>query len=157
MSIVKKIVKADNINLRKWINFYPLFWFTGIRYKISSNYRTMDIKIPLRWYTRNNNGAMFGGVMLLASDPFPALLFQKIYPFTIAWTKKHSIEYLRPAYSSVTARIEIDDNILVQINNQFEVSKSSEISFDYYFYDRQNNKVAKVTTTCFLKKKAFTS
>jgi len=142
----KKIISLGTV-----LRFYPPFLFFGIKIKFSKDYKRVDIKVPLRGYFKNNTGVMFGGAMCVASDPFPALLFERLIPNTLAWTKNHKLEYLRPVKSFITLQFEVTDEDFDFISTELQTHGKVEKTFEYYFYDKSGHKVAKVTSTAYLR------
>lgn|GEM_PF-3580317 len=141
----------------RWIKFdrllqcYPMFFFLGLRIRISSDYRHLKIRVPLRFYIRNNSGVMFGAAMATASDPFPALLLQKIFPGTVAFTRAHSVKYLRPAKSAVTMVVHLSEANIQSVETELQVMGKAERTYTYYFVNQQNKRVAEVTSTAYLR------
>ena len=152
-SLVEILMKTRFLSFGKLLEFYPPFLFFGVKIKISEDFKQIRMRIPLRFYIKNNTGVMFGGVMCLTSDPFPALLLQKIVPNTIAYTLSHQLEYLRPAKSSVEMLINISDEVLLKIHQDVLEKGRAEAVFEYYFTNSKGKRVAKVTSKAFLKKK----
>jgi acyl-coenzyme A thioesterase PaaI-like protein len=155
-NLIQAITENKALSLRKVLKFYPIFRFLGLKLKISEDYRNITLKLPLRWYLKNNTGVMFGGSLSSASDPFPALLFQKIIPNTTAWTKSHSIKYLRPIRTSVHCTFSISEDDIIEITNSIEKSGWAEKTFIYYFFDKKGQQVAEVTNVSFIKRKSKT-
>jgi len=136
----------------KWIRFYPPFFFLSLKPKIYNNGKSIKLTIPFRRLLRNNNGVMFGGALLMLSDPFPALLFEELIDGVKAWTVAHSIEYLKPIRSRVEAEIHISETDIMYFEEGLKTNKSCEKQFEYYFTDKKGRKVAKVTTTALVRK-----
>lgn len=137
--------------IARWINLYPPLLFFGIKVSISADHREVAIEVPLRWYYRNNTGVMFGAVLSVASDPFPALLFQKLLPGTTAWTRAHHIEYLHPCRSSARATYRITDEDVAALAGPLESTGRAFREFEYGFVDRDGTLVARVTNTTYLR------
>jgi hypothetical protein len=132
---------------------YPPFLFFGIKVKISKEYHEINLFVPLRWYFRNNSGVMFGGVLLLASDPFPAILFQKIIPRSTAYTVKHSIKYLKPATSSVQMQLTIKKQDVLEMSSKIKEKGYVFKEYVYSFRDTYTTEeIARVKTLVYIKR-----
>jgi len=153
MSLVEWINKKNLIRYDRLLGLYPLFFFIGARIRFSNDFRRISLYIPLRWYNKNNNGVMFGGIMCLISDPFPSLVFEKIIPGVSAWSKAHSINYLLPAHSAVQATIELNEEEIEDIKQQLLEKGKAEKIFQYYFVDTKGRKIALVSSTSYLRKR----
>ena len=151
-SFFERLLKIKWISYQTLLQWYPMFIFLGLKINISADYRNISIRIPNRWYIRNNTGILFGGAMCATSDPFPALLFERIIPGAKAWTVAHSIEYIRPAYTSVTMNIHINEDIINNMIHQLEHEKYARHTFEYYFMDEKKHRIAIVRSTAFVKK-----
>lgn len=151
MSIVERIHRSRIIRYDRLLEWYPPFFFIGARIRFSKDYRKIRLRIPLRWYLKNNNGVLFGGVMCLLSDPFPALVFEKIIPGTSAWNRTYNIDYLLPAKSRIEAQIEIAEQDIAELKLQLDEKGKAQKTFEYYFYDTSDRQVAKVSNTIYLR------
>lgn len=153
MNLIKKIAAQKNIRLDRLFNWYPVFRFIGIKIKISNNYKEISIKIPLRWYIKNNTGIMFGGVIGLASDPFPSIVFERIFDNCFAYSTMHKVEYLSPTRSSIHASIIINDSDIDDLKTQLKSFAKAQKTFNYVFIDKKRNVVAKITSEIYLRRK----
>ncbi|MDF1548153.1 MAG: DUF4442 domain-containing protein [Bacteroidales bacterium] len=153
MSIVERIHRSKIIRYDRLLEWYPLFFFIGARIRFSKDYRKISLGIPLRWYLKNNNGVLFGGVMCLLSDPFPALVFEKIIPGTSAWNRTFSIDYLLPAKTRIEAKIEITEQDIDELKHQLNEKGKAQKTFEYYFIDKHDRQIAKVSNTIYLRKR----
>lgn len=151
MALFEWIHKRIGLHLRTIIRFYPPFLLLGLKARISKDGKSVVLKVPSRWFYTNNNGVTFGGVLLLISDPFPSLLFEKLIPNSKAWTTEHYIEYLRPIKGAVQANVSISDEALTYFINELKDKRSAKMSFEYFFKDIRGRKVARVSTTSFIK------
>lgn len=84
--------------------------------KIHKNFRGADIKINRSLFTLNFGGAIFGGTLYSATDPFYAMLFGQIlnhrgYHVSV-WLKSASIHFLRPAKSNLYYSIVISEDMI---------------------------------------------
>lgn len=153
MALIERLARSRRLPFALLLRFYPPFLFMGARVELSDDCRRLRLKLPLRWYGRNNNGALFGGFLCAASDPFPALLFERILPGVAAWTRSHRLDYLRPAQSAVVMRLEIDDATVAELRADLESEGRAERAFEYYFRDERGRRVARVTSTAYLQRR----
>lgn len=134
----------------KRLSWYPPFLAFGIDLRWSDDAHRLDVTVPLRWYFRNNSGAMFGGAMLVASDPFPALMLQRLIPGCVAFTGRHEIRYLRPAQSAVSFFVELGRDEVAQLADELRRRRRAQKQYEYYLRDVSGRRVAKVTTNAVL-------
>lgn len=152
MVFYKWMHKHIGLHLRTIVRFYPPFLLMGLKAQISKDGRNVILKVPSRWFYTNNNGVTFGGILLLISDPFPSLLFENLIPNVKAWSTKHCIEYMRPIKGEVRATVLISDETLSFFTNELKDNRSARMSFEYFFEDLKGRKVARVSTTSFIRK-----
>lgn len=100
-------------NILKWgMRLYPPLLFQRIWVKkIHKNFRGADIKINRSLFTLNFGGAIFGGTIYSATDPFYAMLFGQIlthkgYHVSV-WLKSASIQFLKPGKENLYYNIKI--------------------------------------------------
>lgn len=151
-SLVERLMSTKLLSFDRLLQFYPMFLFLGLKIRITKDFREVYIRIPLRFYIKNNTGVMFGAAMCTASDPFPALLFQKIFTGTIAFTRSHKLEYMRPAKSAVEMAVKISDEDLQEVATMLDKFGKAEKTFEYFFTDKKGKRVAKVTSVAYLRK-----
>jgi hypothetical protein len=125
----------------------------GAKVRISEDYRRIRLRLPIRWYIRNNNGVMFGGAISMLSDPFPAIVFEKIFDQVAAWTKGMEVKYLMPAKTAIEANIEISDQDIADLKSQLEEAGKAEKVFTYYFLDKKSRQVAYISNMIYLRNK----
>src|SRR5512136_1645914 len=92
--------------LTRWrLNFFPAYRGTGARITyIADDWREVRIKLPLNWRTRNYVGTIFGGSMYGAVDPiYMVMLIRSLGPGCVVWYKGATIQFKRPARSTLHA------------------------------------------------------
>jgi acyl-coenzyme A thioesterase PaaI-like protein len=137
----------------KLLEFYPPFFFMGAKVaKITSDYRSIRVELPLRWYSKNHNGTMFGGFICAISDPIAALLCSRIFAECEVWTQSHSVKFLRPGRTRLHFDIHITDQDLEQIRLGLETHHKMSHTFEFDFKDRHQKVIAHVSNTVFLRK-----
>ncbi len=153
MRFLRKLVDSKKIELKTAIRFYPPFVFLRLKVRVRSDYMRVNAVIPNRWFLRNNNNSVFGGVMLLVSDPFPALLFEHHFENCQAWTVNHSITYLRPSYGEIHMQVDITHEDINYMKTALLNKRSVVKEFTYFFEDERGHKIAEVKNVSCLRKK----
>ena len=109
--------------LRRYaFNFFPAYRGTGGRVTyIADDFKTIRIKVPLNWRTRNYVGSIYGGSMYGAIDPMYMIMFIKLLgPKYIVWDKAATIRFKKPGRSTLTAQFTVDDAELDSIRSELE-------------------------------------
>jgi acyl-coenzyme A thioesterase PaaI-like protein len=154
MGVVRFISRKFDFIPQDWLlQVYPPFLFFGA--KITSVDHQVKIELPLRWYNKNFHGTMFGGLMCAVSDPFSALLTQRLLGVkkVDVWTKKNCVEFMRPATSTLTLTVVVSDEDLQAIQKSLDEDDRAVHSFTHFFTDRRGREVAKVENTIFVRLK----
>jgi uncharacterized protein (TIGR00369 family) len=142
----------DFIGESRKLELYPPFFFMGIKVThLHSEYRQLSVRLPLRWSSKNHHGTMFGGFIAALADPLPALLCARIFPGTDVWTKKCSVQFLRPGRTDLEVRVEVTEEHVQSIGAELSRSGASAPRFHYYFYDSRDRKIARVTNIVAMK------
>ena len=142
--------------MRFFLNLYPPYLFTRTRVKsISPDWREAVVVLKKSLLTRNYVGTTFGGSIFAASDPFFMLLLIKILGIRehIVWDKAATIEYKRPARSSLTLRFAISDADLEAIRRDLESKAKSEPVLRVDAIDREGQVCATVSKTIYIRRK----
>ena len=100
--------------LRRLMNLWPPFLFTGIRVlDISADWRRARVLLRRHWYNRNYVGTHFGGSLFAMTDPFWMILtMQRLGRDYIVWDKAGEIEFVAPGREDVFAEFHVDDAML---------------------------------------------
>ena len=109
--------------LRRYaFNFFPAYRGSGGRVTyIADDMKTIRIKVPLNWRTRNYVGTIYGGSMYGAIDPIYMLMFIKLLgPKYIVWDKAATIRFKRPGRTTLTAEFTVTDEELSSIRSELE-------------------------------------
>lgn len=142
--------------MRRLLNLYPPYLFTRTRVKsISADWRESVVELKKSIFTRNYVGTTFGGSIFAASDPFFMLMLIKIFGIKghIVWDKAATIEYKRPARSTLTFRFVITDQDLAAIENELEERGKSEPVLCVDAIDRSGEVCATVRKTLYIRVK----
>lgn len=99
------------------MNVWPPFVGAGIRVRhIAADFRSATVEMRLRATNRNYVGSHFGGSLYAMTDPFfMIMVVRNLGSEYRVWDKAGSIDYVAPGRGRVWARLELDDEDLVQI------------------------------------------
>jgi len=146
--------------LKGWLfklwNWWPPFLGAGIRIEqVDPQFRSLTVRLKLRFWNRNYVGTQFGGSMFAMTDPFMmVLLIQNLGSDYIVWDKAASIRYLKPGKTDVTARFEINDQILEQIRTELTHKEKMDWHTQIQVIDVQQQVIAEVDKTIYIRKKS---
>ena len=97
--------------LMRWaFNWWPCYWGTGARVThIASDWRTVKVRLPLSWRTRNYVGTLFGGSLYAAVDPFfMIMLMKQLGPAYEVWDKAATIRFRKPGRTTLFATFRLE-------------------------------------------------
>lgn len=119
--------------------------------EVSPDYRYMHVRLPLRWYGKNMYGTMFGGFICAVTDPLAALLCAKLFPGTQVWSKKHTVDFVRPGRTTVDFKIKVTDEHLAQMDQQLKADSKALCEFRYSATDTKGHLVAEIQSTVYVR------
>ncbi len=105
--------------LRRLLNIYPPFVFSGIRVDaVSDDWHHARVRLKLRWYNRNYVRTAFGGSLFAMTDPFwMIMVLECLGPDYIVWDKAAEIEFVAPGKEDVYASFDLEDGVLDEIRS----------------------------------------
>lgn len=140
--------------LRFLLNIWPPYLGAGIRVRhVASDYRSITVETPLRWYNRNFVGTQFGGSLYAMADPFFMLMLMHVLGGEYrVWDKTGSIEYLAPGHGRVWARIELTDDDLAQIRRMTAAGDKHLHLFQVDIKDDDGMVVARIEKIVYIRR-----
>lgn len=141
--------------LRRFINYWPPYFFTGIRAtRISADFRNADVELRAHWYNRNYVDTHFGGSLFAMTDAwYMIMLIQNLGRDYYVWDQRASIEYLSPGRGTVRAQFRLDDEILQRIREHTASGEKYLPEFQVDIVNAENQLVARVIRTLYIRKK----
>lgn len=118
-------------HLRLGLNLYPPYLGTGITVtEISDDFRSIRVRMPLRFYNRNYVGTHFGGSLYSMCDPFFMLMVIKnLPPGHVVWDKEARIRFIRPGRGTVQAHFRLTEADLDALRAGLEREGTAERVF----------------------------
>ncbi len=110
-------MKITPSRLRRLMNLWPPFLFTGIRVTaIGEDWRSARTVLRRRWYNRNYVGVHFGGSLFAMTDPFWMILIgENLGRDYRVWDQAATIEFVAPGRSDVSCEFLVTDAILDEL------------------------------------------
>ena len=105
---------------RRWLirllSLYPPYLGAGIRVRVAPDFRTVTVRMRLRFWNRNYVGTQFGGSLYSMCDPFFMLiLLEHLGPGYVVWDKAATIRFRRPGKGTVRATFHIPEERIAEI------------------------------------------
>ena len=137
------------------MNLWPPFLGAGITVEhIAKDFRHAKVRLKLGLLNRNIVGVHFGGSLFAMTDPFFMMMVsQNLGKGYIIWDQAAKIEFLKPGKGKVHAEFEITQEQLDQIITAAESGDKVLKDFVVDIKDRENDVVARVTKTLYIRKK----
>lgn len=145
--------KANTV--RRIMNLWPPFLFSGIRLtRVAQDYRSAEVQLRKHWFNQNYVGVHFGGSLFAMTDAcYMVMLMEVLGKAYYVWDRRAEIEYLKPGRGTVTARFEISDEKLKDILDHTAGGEKYFPQFTVDITDAQDEVVARVVKTLYVKKK----
>ncbi len=136
-------------------NYFPAFWGTGAKVTyISEDLRTIRIKLPLNFRTKNIYGTLFGGAMYAALDPiYPIIIKVGLGSGYIIWDKAGAIRYRKPGRSALFAECSMGGQELADLKARLESESSVDVDREIELVDAQGVVHAVVQKTIYVARK----
>jgi acyl-coenzyme A thioesterase PaaI-like protein len=141
--------------LRRIVNLWPPFLFTGIRItRLTEDFREGEVVLKHHWYNRNYVGTHFGGSLFAMTDPmYMIMLMQNMGHEYYVWDRRATIDFLKPARGTVTASFKLDDATLADIRAKTASGEKYFPEFTVKISDASGEVVASVLRTVYVRKK----
>ena len=141
--------------LKLALNFYPPYLGAGVKVTyISEDWQELHVSMSLRWFNRNAVGTHFGGSLYSMVDPhLMLLLMQLLGNDYLVWDKTADIEFIKASKSKVTSIIKVTNNDLEVIKNKTCSGEKYFSNFVVEIRDAENDLVAMVKKTIYVRKK----
>ena len=130
------------------LEWYPPFWLMRIRVeRLSPDWRSVRIRLPLNAYNRNPGGSMFGGAIAALADPIAALSCNRVFPGNNVWTRVLKLDFRRAGRTDLELRFEMDVETEQQIRLELARRGRATPAFQYAFYDTDDHLCVQVHNT----------
>lgn len=139
------------------MRFYPPLLFQRIWVKkFKKDFRGAEVKIVKSIFNINYNKSIFGGTIFSAADPFFAvciyqILQQKGYE-TRVWTKSASIQFIKPAYTSLHFSFYINDREIDEMLQGLDAAGKCSQVYPLEIFDTKSELCAIVDTEVHVRK-----
>ncbi len=134
-----------------FMNLYPPYVFFGVRVHFSDNFYTCKLSLANRFYFKNGHGTIFGGAILAATDPIPAVQFSRIFPKTQVWTKAHEVIFRKPGRTKLHAHITLSPEEMLQVKSDLKNEGKHIDTYTYVLWDESKDVVAEVRSTVYIR------
>lgn len=150
---VKTVINANL--LRKGMNIWPPFLGAGITVEsIAKDFRHAKVRLKHGLLNRNILGVHFGGSLFAMTDPFFMMMVsQNIGKGYIVWDQAAKIEFLKPGKGTVHASFELTQSQIDEIISAAESGNKVLRDFVVDVKDREEDVVARITKTLYIRKK----
>lgn len=141
----------------KWIlNLYPPLLFQRIWVKqFHKDFKGVEVVISNSVFNRNYNGSIFGGTIYAATDPFYAILFDRLMRqhghFCKVWLKSASISFLKPGLEKLYFTISISDEMIAEAKASLDINGKFVKSFPVNLYDKDGELCATAMNEVYLR------
>ncbi len=137
------------------MNLWPPFLGSGIKVEhIAKDFRQARVRLKLSLFNRNIVGVHFGGSLFAMTDPFFMMMVsQNIGKGYIVWDQAAKIEFLKPGKGVVHASFELTQEQIDDITSAAVSGDKVLKNFVVDVKDREEDVVARITKTLYIRKK----
>jgi hypothetical protein len=143
--------------LRHLFNLMPFYRRTGGRVAfISKDEKEIHIKLPFKWNTKGWTGVLYGGHIYSAVDGVHVTLLHRIMGDEyLIWDKSAEIKYLKPARTSLLAKIIIPAGEVETIRKILTKKDTTDREYTIEWKDKNGDVCAIIEKKVHFKRKAF--
>lgn len=137
------------------LNIWPPFWGAGIRItEISDDFRSVKVRLKLKWWNKNANRSQFGGSIFAMTDPIYSLMLMGILREQYyVWDKEASIDFIKPGFSDLRAEFVISQGMLEQILRSTASGEKCFPEFITHIHNKDGDVVATIQRKLYIRKK----
>lgn len=141
--------------LRRVMNFWPPFWFAGIRIvDVAPDWSAAKVRLKLNLMTRNYVGTQFGGSLFSMTDPFwMILVMHRLGPDYVVWDKRAEIEFLRPGKTHVQTDFVVDPAVVHELRDAADQGEKVLRWFENDIVDTSGQVVARVRRQLYVRRR----
>ena len=141
--------------LRRFMNFWPPFLFSGIHVtRFSDDFRHVRVELRQRWYNRNYVGTHFGGSLFAMTDPFWMILaMRRLGPDYLVWDRAGEITFDKPGRGTVVAEFDLDDATVDELRTAAAGGDKVLRWFETAIHDAEGEVVARVRKQVYVRLK----
>jgi len=141
--------------LRRVMNLWPPFLGAGITVEeITKDFRSAKVRLKHGLLNRNILGVHFGGSLFAMTDPFFMMMVsQNIGKCYIVWDQAAKIEFLKPGKGLVHVTFDLTKPQIDEIISAAESGDKVLKDFVVDVNDREEDVVARITKTLYIRKK----
>ncbi|KAB8028555.1 YiiD C-terminal domain-containing protein [Fluviispira multicolorata] len=149
-------MKLKMKTMLKLMSFWPPYLGAGVRINnISDDMTSLNVEMKLKFWNKNIKGTQFGGSLYSMIDPFLVLLLMHhLGREHIIWDKSATIHFKKPAEGKVFAKILITKEQIDEIHKKAINGDKVEPKFTLHINDENNNIIAEIEKTLYIRKKA---
>ena len=138
--------------LLRLLSLWPPYLGAGIRVRPSKDLRTYEVRMKLRWWTRNYVKTQFGGSLYSMCDPFFMLiLMEGLGRGYIVWDKAATIRFRRPGKGTVRATFHVPQERIDEIRAAADRGEKVEPVFQVDILDEEGEVVAEVEKLLYIR------
>ena len=148
-------MKVTPARLRRFMNLWPPFLFSGVRVeRIAADWRSARVRLKLAWYNRNYVGTHFGGSLFAMTDPFwMILVLECLGRDYVVWDKAGSIDFVAPGREEVYAEFLVEEAMLDELRAATANGEKALRWFDTEVRTAGGELVARVRKQLYVRRK----
>ena len=153
MSLVAELRKNF---LEKIINYWAPYLGAGVKLKkMSKDYRTAHVEMPLTFYNKNYVGTQFGGSLYSMVDPwYMLMLIKNLGNGYIVWDKAATIQFRKPGTGTVHADFHLTQETIDEIKAYVDSNTKMDKHFRVEIKDESGKLIAEVDKVLYIRKKS---
>ncbi len=138
------------------LQWFPPFWLMRLKVlEIADDWRTVRIRLPLTWISRNMGGGLFGGFQASLADIVPAMACVHAFPEYSVWTRSLKLDFQHEGSTNLELRFRFPPELEQKIRAELDGKRRSTPTFVYGYYLASGMLCTEVTATVAIRPKGY--
>ena len=138
------------------LNHFPPLFFNRIAItRLSSDYRTMEVRVRKSLLNKNLQGTLFGGTIFSAADPYHAIMYWQAMAHhglaTEAWLKSAEIDYHQPGHTDLFLHFSLTEKEIQEAERALKREGRFRKWHEVQAVDTQGQPCATIRTLVYLR------
>jgi acyl-coenzyme A thioesterase PaaI-like protein len=153
---MKLVSRSGILSDARLLEMYPPFVPMRIKVlEISAGWRSVRIRLPLNYRSRNPGGVMFGGYQAALADPIAALACARIFPGYSVWTRAMVISFDHGGNSDLEMRFSLTSEQEQAIRIELEREGRSTPTFEYGYVRQDGVRCTVIRNTVAIRPRGY--
>ncbi|BBL69511.1 PaaI family thioesterase [Methylogaea oryzae] len=156
MNLRRLIWHAPFLSDRRKLEWFPPFWLMRIKVlEVSDGWRTVRVRLPQTWISRNAGGGLFGGFQAALADPVAPMACMHLFPGYAVWTRHLALDFQHEAGTDLELRFQVTEGQEADIRAELQHRGRASPVFHYAYYNGEGRLCTAVETKVAIRPQGY--